>query len=55
MTIRQNLRDIMTITNCDEDMAAQVEHTLDCTDFDYSEATAAEFKNAVNEAYKDLV
>ena len=52
--MRQVLKDIISTINCDEQVALQVEYVMECSDFDFSEATEAEFKTAINDALIDL-
>ena len=52
--MRLNIKKIIEILNCDEDFANKVEYEMECSDFDFSEATNAEFKQEVNYAVFDM-
>jgi len=52
--MRLNIKKIIELLDCDEDFAKKVEYEIECTDFDFSEATNAEFSVAVNYAVFEL-
>ena len=49
-----NIRNIMDLIDCSEDYAQKVEYEMECSDFDFSEATDAEFSVAVNYAVFEM-
>ena len=52
--MRMNIKRIMEILDCSDDYAQKVEYEMECSDFDFSESTKAEFSVAVNYAVFEL-
>jgi len=52
--MRLNIKKIIELLGCSEHFAKKVEYEIECTDFDFSEATDAEFSVAVNYAVFEL-
>tara|TARA_R110001632_G_scaffold223533_1_gene355404 strand:+ start:1773 stop:1934 length:162 start_codon:yes stop_codon:yes gene_type:complete len=49
-----NIKKIMEFLDCSDDFAQKVEYEMECTDFDFSEATDAEFSVSANYAVFEL-
>jgi hypothetical protein len=54
ITMRLVIKQIMETLDCSDDFAQKVEYQMECADFDFSEATNAEFSVAVNYAVFEL-
>ena len=54
ITMRLVIKQIMETLDCSDDFAQKVEYQMECTGFDFSEATNAEFSVAVNYAVFEL-
>ncbi len=52
--MRLVIKQIMEVLDCSDDFAQKVEYQMECNDFDFSEATDAEFKLEVNYAVFEL-